>query len=207
MRDIERDEAYFIEEKSDFPFELTKRSGKILLSSPHSVRQLREGKIKIAEFRTGAMVQILGEELNLPVISRTKYNFDDPNYDDKNPYKDKIKEYYGENNFKLLLDFHTAKKEREFDIDVCTGDGENLCGREDITKYILNFFKGKGLNAFENHTFNAKESYTVVREISQGLHVPSVAFEFNWGIIETITKTDDIINILKEMIEGLEEIL
>ena len=79
MRDIDRAEAYFIEEKSDFPFELTKRSGKILLSSPHSVRQLREGKIKIAEFRTGAMVQILGEELNLPVISRTKYNVDDPN--------------------------------------------------------------------------------------------------------------------------------
>ncbi|UHR02408.1 hypothetical protein LV469_07120 [Peptoniphilus sp. GNH] len=206
---IEELEKYYIDEKSKAKegFELVKKKSDIMLSAPHAIRQFRNDKIKAAEFRTGPMVKILGEDLGLSYITRTGYRNDDPNFDEINPYRTAIKDYYKENPFKLLLDFHIASSDRDFDIDLGTGDGANLCSRLDLGDFVLNFLNKRGIDAKLNHVFSASSHHTVSGDISSFLKVPAIQMEFNWGLIEDSENCLRIIEILKDMILNLEEIL
>ena len=44
-------------------FELLEGCGSVIVSAPHSVEQIRNGKIKFAEYQTGAITRILHEKI------------------------------------------------------------------------------------------------------------------------------------------------
>ena len=69
-------------------FVIIKRSGKIILSSPHAKRQFREGKIKAKEIRTGTLGKTVAQKTGQSCIYRSKFAKNDPNYDKKSTYKE-----------------------------------------------------------------------------------------------------------------------
>ena len=46
-------------------FEIKQGLGNVMLSAPHSVNHLRNGKVKYADMHTGTIVKYLGEKIRL----------------------------------------------------------------------------------------------------------------------------------------------
>lgn len=62
-------------------FKIIKGDMPILLSAPHAVKQIREGKIKEEDRLTGAIVEYLCIKTGTNGIVRTYNHNDDPNYE------------------------------------------------------------------------------------------------------------------------------
>ena len=130
------DEYKIKEEKA---FEYIEGKEKIIVSAPHSVRQIRNGNIKGKDSCTGTIAILLQKQLNCYCLYKTKNCNDDANYDiENNPYKDKIIDLVEKNNINFLLDIHGAKDGQGFDIDVGTANLKNLNGQN---KYLKDFIK------------------------------------------------------------------
>ena len=72
-------------------FEVIEGQVPIIISAPHCVQQIRNGKIKSSEGETGAIAQYLAEKTQCYGIYKIYNNNDDANYDiENNPYKEQI---------------------------------------------------------------------------------------------------------------------
>lgn len=176
----------------------------VILSAPHSVKQLREGKIKEAENQTGAIVSILAEKTGCFAIYKTYNNQDDANYDiENNEYKEEIKHIVKENNIKLLLDIHGARDEYNFDIDLGTAYGENINNNTEILEKLKSYLKKNKIeNVTENKTFKADSIRTISKYINEETKIPCIQLEISW-------KYRDLNNLdnVKRLIKALEEFI
>ena len=176
----------------------------IIVSAPHTVRQLRKGKIKGAEYQTGAIVNILVEETGCFAIYKTYNNQDDANYNiENNEYKKEIKRIVKENNIKLLLDIHGAKDEHRFDIDLGTAYGKNINNNIEILEKLKSYLKKNKIeNVTENKIFKADSIRTISKYINEETKVPCIQLEVSW-------KYRDLNNLdnIKRLIKALEEFI
>ncbi len=184
-------------------FDVIEGRERIILSAPHSVRQLRNGNIKGKDSCTGTIAILLQQQLNCYCIYKTKNCNDDANYDiENNPYKDKIIDLIDKNNINFLLDIHGAKDGQEFDIDVGTANLSNLNGQN---KYIEDFIKiGEkyNLNITIDKVFKAETLHTVANTISIETKIPCMQIE-----IAKKYRDIDQFNNIKIMLNFLEEYL
>ena len=184
-------------------FDVIEGRERIILSAPHSVRQLRNGNIKGKDSCTGTIAILLQQQLNCYCIYKTKNCNDDANYDiENNPYKDKIIDLIDKNNINFLLDIHGAKDGQEFDIDVGTANLSNLNGQN---KYIEDFIKiGEkyNLNITIDKVFKAETLHTVANTISIETKIPCMQIE-----IAKMYRDIDQFNNIKIMLNFLEEYL
>ena len=176
----------------------------VIISAPHTVKQLREGKIKEAENQTGSIAYILGEETGSYVIYKTYNNFDDANYDiENNEYKEEIKHIVRENNIKLFLDIHGAKDDYDFDIDLGTSYGENVNNNIEIIENLKECFKNHKIeNVTENKTFKANTIRTISRYINKETKIPCIQMEIAWKYrdLKNLDNIKNLIRALKEFV-------
>ena len=59
---------YFSSKLGRKSFVIKKGIGSVMLSAPHSAEQTRNGRKKYGEYHTGAIVNVLHDELNCPII-------------------------------------------------------------------------------------------------------------------------------------------
>ncbi len=121
------------------------KNSKIMISCPHSVSQLRGGKIKIRESYIGVISQIIQKNTNCHLIIKTRNMSDDANYDKNSNYKDELEKYIKDNNIKLLIDLHGLFSHK-FDIELGTYYGNNLSDKK-IIKTIYNNFIDNDINS------------------------------------------------------------
>ncbi len=176
----------------------------VILSAPHSVKQLREGKIKEAENQTGAIVSILAEETGCFAIYKTYNKQDDANYDiENNEYKEEIKQIVKENDIKILLDIHGARDEYNFDIDLGTAYGENINNNIEILKKLKECFKKYKIeNVTENKIFKVDNIRTVSKCINEETKIPCIQLEISWKYrnLDNLDNIERLIKALKEFI-------
>ena len=179
----------------------------IIVSAPHCVKHIRNGKIKSAEGETGAIVQYLAEKSKCYAIYKTYNNGDDANYDIKdNPYKEEIEKLIKQNDIKLLLDLHGANYEHDFDIDIGTGKGENLIGKMFLVEELKNCFMKNGIeNVVVDGEFKAISEHTISRSISQKLLVPCIQVEIS-GKYRHIQNIEGIDKLIKSILMFFEKI-
>ena len=163
-------------------FRVIKGNIPVIISAPHSVKQLREGKVKEAENQTGAIASIFSEETDCFAIYKTYNNQDDANYDiENNKYKEEIKKIIKENDIRILLDIHGAKDEHNFDIDLGTAYGENINNNIEILKRLKNYFKKYKIeNVTENKIFKADSIRTISKYINEETKIPCIQLEISW---------------------------
>lgn len=185
-------------------FDVVKGKIPIIVSAPHSVKQLREGKIKEAENQTGAIVSILAEETGCFAIYKTYNKQDDANYDiENNEYKEEIKQIVKENDVKILLDIHGAKDEHDFDIDLGTAYGENINNKIEVLDRLKDCFKKyKIKNVTENKTFKADSIKTISKYINEETKIPCIQLEISWKYrnLDNLDNIERLIESLKEFI-------
>lgn len=191
-------------ENKEKSFKVIKGKIPIILSAPHTIKQLREGKVKGAEHQTGAIASILAKEIGCFAIYKTYNNSDDANYDIKNnEYKEEIKKIIKENDIKILLDIHGAKDEHGFDIDLGTAYGENINNNIEILEKLKSYFKKYNIeNITENKTFKADSIRTISKYINEETKIPCIQLE-----ISCKYRNLDNLDNIERLIKALEEFI
>ena len=161
-------------------FEIIKRSGNIIFSSPHAHRQYRNGKVKSREFRTGTLSKIVSSKTKSSCIYRTKFAKNDPNYDKESIYKSELVDFIKENNISTLFDIHGMRAERDFDICIGTGLGKNIFHNNNLLDLVIQVFKKYGFNHISiDEPFNACYPYTVSSFVARKAKIPCFQIEIN----------------------------
>jgi hypothetical protein len=186
-------------------FELLEGCGSVIVSAPHSVEQIRNGKIKFAEYQTGAITRILHEKIGCPVIYKTKNCNDDANYDDKSDYRDFLIQYIKKNDIKLLMDLHQMAPRREMNIDIGTGRGKNILQRYDLLEKIITFFNNNGVkNIMVDEIFDATYKNTVSAHVSSSCSIPCFQIEINSKLVSDKYDEYNIDSIIKSLLQIIE---
>lgn len=160
-------------------FELLEGQGLVIVSAPHSVEQTREGKIKFAEPQTGVLARLLHDELNCPVIFKTKNCNDDANYDKDSSYKDTLSSYIESSNIKFLIDLHQLSSKREVSIDFGTSNFKNISDLK-YFNILLGEFAIQNLGLIQIDTpFDASYPYTISSYIHNKCKIQSIQIEIN----------------------------
>ena len=181
----------------------------ILISAPHSVRQIRNEKLKGKDLCTGPIAIILQKETNCYCIYKTKNNNDDANYDiENNTYKQEILKIINDNHIKLLLDIHGASDKHGFGVDIATGEKENLNNNEDSLKLLEETLKKHNIENVEIDTvFKAKSIHTICRTISEKTSIPCIEIEIakKYRDINNFSEIVKMMEALKEYISVIEK--
>lgn len=195
-------EKYFLKEHEESHM-LLSGNRTIMISAPHSVFQTRNDKLKSAERETGVLALMLHDELDCPVIVKTKNCNDDANFDAKSPYKDDLVKYIKSNGIKFLIDLHQLSPKRDIIFDVGTS---NLIGAEngEILNLILKCLTQKKLGILQiNKLYDGSYPYTVSAHVSKTCNVPSIQLEMNTKLFATKKRG----NHLKDVYEALENFI
>lgn len=190
-------------------FELIEGKGKVMISAPHSVSQLRNNKLKEAEPQTGVIAKILSEELGIPVIYKTKNCNDDANFDEVSDYKNVLAEYIKNNGIKVLIDLHQLSPDRDIQVDIGTANFKNLTDKRKLN-VILEAFTEKDFGKVQiDVPFGASSPNTVSSFIHENTGIESVQIEINSRLLFDKFeeyKFCDVYQAIKKIIQKLGEI-
>lgn len=93
----------------------------ILITAVHTMNQFREdGGFKLAEPFTKAIALYVSKYCDISCFIKTRDTGRDSNRDNNDGYKRILVDVVNENNIKLVIDLHGAKKDRDFDIEFGT---------------------------------------------------------------------------------------
>lgn len=205
-KNIEKYNNYFqmTHEKS---FELLQGKGLVMISAPHSVEQTRNGKIKFAEPQTGVLACLLHDELNCPIMYKTKNCNDDANYDEKSTYKDCLAKHINDFGIKFLIDLHQLAPSREIDINLGTANYNNLS--LDLFKIIKNEFTKNNIGVVQIDTpFKAANPNTISSYIHNKCNIQTIQIEINSKLLygdEAIISFEKIYQTLSSIIVKTNE--
>lgn len=165
-------------------FILENGSGSVMVSTPHSVEQLRNGNIKFAEPQTGVLAKMLRDELGCPIIYKTRNCGDDANYDEHSPYRDALRDYIRENDIKYLLDLHQMAPERDENIELGTGRGVNVSPDPRITDIVKEHFSAQHICGITvDALFVASYPHTVSSSIFRECGISCLQIEINSRLV------------------------
>ena len=187
-------------------FKYSEGSIPILISAPHSVKQIRNNEYKAADIYTGALIKTLSKTTNAHVIYKTKTKGDE-NYTNKNtPYREKIKEIVKDHHIKVVIDLHGMSDKGDSYIDIGTGgsNNKNLLGCDYILPCVKKSFHN--VNYSENKYFSAKGELTLSHYCSHVLAVPTLQLEISRKYRSKESKNFSfMVNTLSQMIDDLND--
>lgn len=181
-------------------------SSGILVSAPHCVKHMREGKIKAADINTYGIAMVLQEDVKCNLIASIGSPKSDPNYDERCYYKDILDGILEKNKMLFLIDIHgMANKDPYVDIDYGDNMGSTLCDNCKVDRTLRG--ESNGLIISRNSYFSAKNSNTIANYVSRKFRVPSIQAEISMEC--RCTNTSDILipyltGLLKRMQFALE---
>lgn len=205
--ELEKIEQSFLSENiiGEKDYILEEGNLKILLSAPHTVKQLRNGKIKASESRTGIIIMLLRRILSCPIIYKIRNENNDANFDEESSYRDELIDFAIKRKIGCVLDFHISAPSRPYSIEIGTGYGENICGRKDLLEIIVEELKKVYNNITIDSIFPASYANTVSATVGKKAKIPAFQIEINWSIISDYNKMIKFVDCFVKVIETLEE--
>lgn len=181
----------------------------VLISAPHSVRQLRNGKIKGKDLYTGPIVMEIANQTKCYAIYKIFNNQDDANYDiENNEYKEKVLEIIKQRNVQLFIDIHGASNNDEFDIDIGTDNYRNLNGKKEVLEKFIQLCNKNGIYKIGiDKKFKASTLHTITKTVATNTKIPCMQIELTrkYRNIEDFEKMKKIIDIMVELIKDFYE--
>lgn len=152
----------------------------VIFSAPHNVEQVRDGMFKYAEPGTGVLAHFLYETTGSSAIIKTSNNSDDANYDENSPYKQFLIEHINNNNYTFLIDLHQMSPQREQDVIIGSGKGQNIQGYDTLADDMAELLINEGLsNIVVDEIFPALGPNRVTTTIHENTALPSIQLEMN----------------------------
>lgn len=173
---------------------------RVIVSAPHSVKQLRDGKIKSADINTFGIAMMLHQITGCSVISITGYSANDANYDSNSGYKDLLSTIVKDYGIRFVVDIHGSKdRDDYFDIDLGTDYGKSLLGNSELSKILTSC---NYLSIVENKVFSASNRNTITNYVYSVLGVSAVQMELS----RTLRCSDRIELYIKYMVELISKV-
>lgn len=171
------DNNYFGTSKKDYEYK--KGNIPVLISAPHTVKQMRNGEYKKADIYTGALVKTLHDATGAHVIYKTSTNGDENYTTEDTMYRKKIKEIVENNHIKIIIDLHGMSADKDSDIDIGTGGHihGNLLGKKNILSIVKKSLDD--VNYTVNKYFAAGSNKTISSYCSSTLGIPTLQIEVN----------------------------
>ncbi|PFG15072.1 N-formylglutamate amidohydrolase [Bacillus sp. es.036] len=148
----------------------------VMISAPHTTKQIRNGKEKEADVYTGALALILHEITGCHVILNTKLG-EDPNYILGGHYKEVLGEHCLNHKVDLVIDVHGAAANRTFGVDLGTSNGKTLSKQK--RDVMIDHFPKANIEATVNKRFTASHPGTITYHSSNALKMEAVQIEIN----------------------------
>ena len=200
-------DSFLSEEKEESFVVKSSNESKVLISCPHAVSQLREGRLKSAEKETGIMGLILNELYGYPLILKTSNKDDDANYDSKSEYKDTVINLVKENGYRCVVDLHQLSYKRKEDVNPGVAGYKNFKNKE-LLKEIVNTFNRHGIdNVSIDHPFGAYSPNTVSSYIHNYLGIDTIQLEINSRLVSKYCNKEYMKSQIKEVTEIIHEII
>lgn len=192
-------------------FEIFIRKNKVILSAPHSVKQIRDGKSKVSETQTKYIAYKVSKKTNSSCIYKTKCVNDDANYDDYSYYREKCSEIVNVEGIKFLLDVHGMSAKREQDICIGVAHGNHIDNRLDILNNIVSIFNKNGFkNVSIDIPFAACGKNCVSSYIHDKCGIITFQIEINYKYLSSMYDefdfnkiVDTLVNIVQYLINVL----
>lgn len=116
----------------------------IILTAVHTMTQFKEnGKYKNPEPYTKAIAMYIAQTTNSSYLIKNKDTGVDPNNIENDVFKNMLLDNIKDNNIKLVIDIHGAKKDRDFDIEL--GTLNNLSSDYSTIKELIEAFNENGI--------------------------------------------------------------
>ena len=197
----------YLKKDHEQSFVVLSGNGRVFISCPHAVSQLRNGFLKSAEPETGVMAFILNELYRYPVIIKTSNKGDDANYDEISPYKDECVKQIDENGYKCLLDLHLLNSDRSMDINIGTRGGQNIKDKQ-ILNTVINVFLKHGFDSITiDKPFGAFNPNTISTYVNKHSCIDTLQIEINSKLAYDKKNHDYKNTKIVKMIEALNEII
>lgn len=177
----------------------------IIISAPHAVMQVRNGKVKVADYLTGPITEYLCRNTRCHGIVRTFCNNDDPNHDKKGlgfEYKRDLSTYITLQSIQLLIDLHGCKDSEEYDFQIGTNNGLNLTEDKKILELVIFSLKKIGKVVVDKE-FKADKEGNISKYISYNLNIPCTQIEITAKYRKEPDSINSLIENLKEMIKEI----
>lgn len=185
-------------------FEIKLGENKIMLSAPHAVKQIRDGRVKASEPKTKEIVLEVAKMTNSCCMYKTKCLDDDANYDAYSYYREKCSNIVIEKGIKVLLDIHGMSVKRQEDICIGTFYGKNINGRDDILKGVIEILKNNGFNNVSiDVPFSANKKACVSSAIHEKCKIITFQIEINYRHRNTEYSLTKTIKALSEIVKYL----
>ena len=192
-------------DKTKISFRTIQGEVPVLISAPHSVRQLRNGKIKGKDLYTGPIVMEIANQTQCYAIYKIFNNQDDANYDiENNEYKEKVLEIIKQRDIQLFIDIHGASDNDEFDIDIGTDDYKNLNEKKEVLEKFIQLCNKNGIYKIGiDKKFKANTLHTITKTVAINTKIPCMQIELTrkYRSIEDFEKMRKIIDIIVELIK------
>ena len=148
----------------------------VIISAPHTTKQIRNGREKEADVYTGALALLLHEITGFHVILNTKLG-EDPNYILGGHYKEVLGEHCLNHEVEMVIDLHGAALNRTFDVDLGTSNGKTLSKQK--LDSIMDRFQEAHIEATVDKRFTASHPGTITYHSSNALKMEAVQIEIN----------------------------
>lgn len=182
--------------------------GKVMLSAPHGVSQVRLGKFKYSEIGSLTTALYLQSQTGNALIAKTKNNNDDANFDVICPYRRTLKDCIAANKIEYLLDFHGLASERGVDINFGTHLGQNIENNPALLKSLCDALRQNGFSISIDQPFMAG-SQTISGAMKKEFpNLWTVQIEINYAItnkIENAGRYECLLDIFKNWIDDLNK--
>lgn len=171
------------------PFTVAKGELPVMISAPHAVSQLREGRVKPSDDFTGALSLAVANLSGCNAIVANRYDACDPNWDpfENCAYKQALAKIVEEREIVAVLDIHGVPSASPDAIEIGSADGQTVLAlpgadefacrllRERLAEYLVKQGKTISLNA--KHA--ARGRNTVTRAISRECGIVALQLEIS----------------------------
>ncbi len=196
-------------------FEILEGRLPILVSAPHNVKQIREGKTKPIDLGSGHLMLDVVNKTNCFGIIKTNCvgmegeKDDDANYEKQHPYKDAVLNETNKHNLKALLDLHTMAEDRKELVNIGIYGGKNIHDNYEVLQKVVHTFEDFGYPVSLDEPFNAPP-HTVAGFLATETNAFCLQIELNSKLIYKKDKRNEFSNVsdcLVKIVNQLNESL
>lgn len=125
----------------------------VVISAPHAVSQLREGKVKPSDDFTGPLALAAAEIAGCHAIVATRFDGGDPNWDPLNrcPYKQALVDHVKRRGIVAVLDVHGVPAASPFAIEIGSADGVSVLARPGVDEHVCSLLRDDLAPYLEKH--------------------------------------------------------
>lgn len=125
------------------PFSVVEGELPVIVSAPHAVSQLREGRVKPSDDFTGAMAVVVAELSGANAITASCYDDCDPNWDpfETCAYKQALAEMVRELGAVAVLDLHGVPAAAPDAIEIGSADGFTVKAMPGVDEFVCRYLR------------------------------------------------------------------